>query len=245
MNLIYFTIGHDPNYVKLLEFCIGSIHDNSNMDNLDILIICDENFVKYVKHLNTKIFVTDSNNSAVQSSMRKLEIFDYPNIKNYENALYLDSDLIVCDDLNLLFHNVKNDVLSVYKEKDWTNHNNIHWSLENYSPEELSFFEKKEIGVFNCGQFLFKIDESMKENFTAVRNLISNYKGSYFYEQSFMNYYFNLRQKIEYDALCDKVILFPTNYIKKPILHFCGCGDSIEFKLDKMIKMYEEHKNYS
>ena len=75
----------------------------------------------------------------------------------------------------------------------------------------------------------------MKNDFDNIINFIANYNGKYFYEQSFMNYYFNKKGNINYEVInSNNYKMFPdlsVKYIEK-IIHFCGSGDGN--KLEKM-----------
>ena len=85
----------------------------------------------------------------------------------------------------------------------------------------------------------------MKNNFTKILDSIKNYTGTYFYEQSFMNVYFNLLNITNRDVFTDaNYKLFPLrniNYEGK-IIHFCGEAGVGKTKYDKM-KIYSEMFN--
>jgi hypothetical protein len=63
----------------------------------------------------------------------------------------------------------------------------------------------------------------MKKDFDSIIAFISSYKGKFFYEQSFMNYYFNRKGNVNYDILTrDNYIMFPdenVHYVDH-IIHF-------------------------
>jgi len=57
--------------------------------------MCDSEYQQYVSHLPVKIHLTDKSETAMISSMRKVEVFSIQNIFDYERVLFLDGDIIV------------------------------------------------------------------------------------------------------------------------------------------------------
>ena len=196
-NLIYFTVGFNPEYINLTYWCIYSLlYQGLSLENIDILIMCDQEYLQYVQAKLPswiKIMITESNSTAVQCSMRKIEIFNYTDIHHYDKILYLDSDIIALKNIQIFFDK-ELDPNVLYVKAENVDHRSEFHSLESYkyTNEQLEFFEKNNIKSFSCGHFLFKNSNNMKYHFNNVITLIKNYTGNYFYEQSFMNYYFNL-----------------------------------------------------
>ena len=198
-NLIYFTVGFNPDYIELTYWCIYSLlYHGLSLENLDILIMCDQEYLKYVQEKLpslVKIMITETNDTAVQCSMRKIEIFNYPEIDNYDKILYLDSDIIALKNISILFDTeLDPNILYVKAEENATHQTMLH-SLGLYTYEDGQFFTKNNIKPFCCGHFLFKNSFEIKNHFNHVINLVNLIKSQnkpYFYEQSFMNHYFNL-----------------------------------------------------
>jgi hypothetical protein len=62
------------------------------------------------------------------------------------------------------------------------------------SKDDAGFiYDNPDIVPFNAGQFMFLNSSRMKEHFSNIRWLKSAWPDEYFYEQSFMNYYFVFR----------------------------------------------------
>ena len=90
---------------------------------------------------------------------------------------------------------MEDNILYVYKEcETMDKHENLYWGLQNYTREELETFVLYQIYPFNCGLFLFNNTNEMKDDFCNILNMIDTYEKEYFYEQSFMNYYFNKKR---------------------------------------------------
>lgn len=246
--LVYFTIGGDPGYVCLLKRCIESIRESIQADqssNIDFLILCDETYIQYVQDMNTLIHVTPKNANGVEASMRKTQIFHWPDIQKYEKVLYIDSDVLVVDSLHKLFEfTISQNTLYVVPERNFKNpHKNIFFSLRDYSAEETKFLCDKNIFGFNCGQFMFAPSNAMQMHFENLESMIKSFKGEHFYEQSFMNRYFNLNCNLNYDHMETYVQLSPKNYAlekHKIIYHFMNASCHYTMKLSLMNRYYEQ-----
>lgn len=194
MNLLYFTIGHHPGYVQLLELCLKSIRKNCDMSRIKTLIMCDKDYHQYIKHLNFDYhIITDDNHSPEQTSMRKVEIFGFQYLYLFDKVIFLDADIIVLGDLNHIFDKMNDDTLlyTFNESDDYREHNLVYFGMKNYSVEQLNEFVKRNVKVFNCGQFGFMVSDAMSDHFSNVVYIMKHHQGEHYYEQSFMNYYFN------------------------------------------------------
>ena len=249
-NLIYYTIGYKSSYIELLELSLLTYSKYNNNDNTDIIIICDKNMINECKiyeheYKNIKILENDISNTSEEASIKKLSIFRYDHIQKYDKIIYFDSDILFHTNIDKLFEGINdNNMLYVYTEtEDLQAHSNYLHSLCNYTEEELVFLYSSKIYAFNAGCFGFKNSPIMAEHFENILEYISTYKGIYFYEQSFMNTYFNIRN------LTDRTLITNDNYTMSPyftahkgkILHFCGApGDAIS-KKDRMLEYINKY----
>ena len=96
---------------------------------------------------------------------------------------------------------------------------------------------------FNAGQFLFKNCWKMKNHFHKVKKLIKKWNGEYFFEQSFMNYYFCSNNLTNYNSLIDFISVININEIDEkkilehPLIHFSAPPINAERKIN-FIKKY-------
>lgn len=243
MYLVYLSVGHDPFFVKMVDICVNSILATTDNSKIEICVMCDSEYQQYLSHLPVKIHLTDKSLTAMSSSMRKVEVFNIENIHDYERVLFLDGDIIVTKSLIPLFEAASDpSKFYVFKEHYKHQHSHIFFSLLKYTQEELNYLNDNNIVGFNCGQFLFAPTLEMKEHFNNVVNSMTNYKGEYFYEQSFMNVYFNKRHTMLNNTLLNEYVhLFPIDdvlYEDKSIIHFAGLlpGQTIRDKYDKMVR---------
>lgn len=203
MNLVYFVIGGEPSYTKLLEYCISTIR---RFSSVDILVMCDAAYATHVKHLPVKIFITPDNQTHIQASMRRTEIFSFPEIDKYEKILYLDCDIVVCGSLEPIYERITDPTkLYVKPEPDAQGaHTQMYWRRGDrmYDQETLDRFKEKDIRAFNSGQFGFINSAEMRDHFNVVAREIrmTAYDPRvHFYEQVFMNDHFNRAEATSYD----------------------------------------------
>lgn len=243
-NLIYFTVGCDPEYIQLTRLCLETIARHNSLENIDILIMCDEEYAPYVRATIpyfVKISITEPNSNAMITSMRKTEIFQYPFINEYDKILYLDSDIVVLGDITPLFKEyLEDDILYVKSEKGELD--TLFHGLQHYTDEDLARFKVQGQFGFSAGHFLFKNSPTMKKHFRNIQNLITDWKGAYFYEQSFMNHYFMLNRKYNDTLLKDVIEFFDSKpetlvrLVNKDalIVHFVNSQQDHKIKLHNM-----------
>jgi len=246
-NLIYFTIGGNPSYSNLTKLCIETLRKTNELQNTDILIMCDEEYKQNIIDLHTNIMITNKNNNGIEASMRKVEIFSYENIWNYDKVLYLDSDIVVGGNINILFDRVEEeDKLYVFREQNIVSGMyHKYWWSGILTEEDILFFNKNERGFFNCGQFLFKVNKKMESHFNNVLNNIKQNTKEYFYEQTFMNEYFLKNLLTIEDKIIKKYIhlCLQTDNFELVLFHFCG-SDTLDNKLNKMKNRYNDYIQY-
>ena len=242
--LIYYTHGYAKKYVELLKLSIESLRKYSNTDNIDILIMCDEQYVNTINDVeNVIVLPMENSNSSHEASMHKLHIFEYENITKYKAVLFIDSDIIVHTNvMELLEKCLDKEKLYVSTEKtDLSCHGELYWSLQHYDNNDYNYFKENNIFIFNAGCFLFVPSKEMKTHFDNIITFIKNYTKPFFYEQSFMNVYFNKLNITNREVLTSENYILhpePNMLYKNKIIHFCGTHQTIDHKLNLM-------KNYN
>lgn len=209
MELVYYTIGFNLQYLDLLYLSIQSLR-NQNFQH--VLIICDESMIdqcaeKLKSFSSIKIVPCADSISAMDSSMKKLLIFNY-DISKYFKILFIDSDILVNTKLEQIFTGIKDHKLYAGAEhKSMILHNEKWHSFQTYTENDIKFFYNNKIYPFNCGLFGFISTIGMKQHFSNILEMVKNHSGHYWYEQSFMNVYFN---KLN---LVDTKVINETNYM--------------------------------
>lgn len=275
LNIVYTVIGYSENYAKCVEFFIKAIIIYTPRPLFDIFILCDEKLIDQIKNIIRDALVTytplQTNNigehlkfaplphtpSPMRASMQKLRLFDIENVFDYKYALFVDLDIMCLTNLNKIF-TAYNDYLSRYPEQNnklqacperesIEDHNEIFWSMNNYTKENLAFFSKHNILPFNAGCFLFPLSPAFKNYFREIRQMIIDTRSEgklYFYEQAYMNVYFNTRNLVSYDIINrENYVMFPEidiHYTDK-IVHFCGSPGQGLIKYNTMSDYSQKH----
>jgi lipopolysaccharide biosynthesis glycosyltransferase len=209
-NLVYFTVGFNPEYIDMLYLAVKSLRI---WDSVDVIVICDESFIprcaEALKEFsNISIVSCPDSTSAQDSSMKKLLIFNY-DLEKYAKILFIDSDVLIGRNLDYFFNSIFQSKLYAGAESHSPDiHTKINHSLKNYTVEQLHILEYNKIYAFNCGFFGFLNNAEMKEHFNNILQMIKDWKGEYYYEQSFMNVYFNLRNLSDTTAIDEKTYKF-------------------------------------
>lgn len=211
-NLVYYSLGNHSVYAEMLKLSIQTI-DESNDNFIDILIITDITF--YEKNLvNLKRpnlffhFIEEPKNND-EICFNKYIIFDWDKIDEYQKILYLDTDTLVSYDLKKLFNkcNSINKLHVVVEDYSIENHNRIQFGFGDYDKNQIKSFSDNSIFTFNAGSFLFTNNQIIKQHFNNLRKLIESGRENYFTDQSFVNYYFNTLNAIEYQGYQKEVDL--------------------------------------
>lgn len=251
MNLIYYTIGGDPSYVAILKLSLDSLWKHCDMHNTHVLVLCSEAFLPHVEPLRGAgvhdIMMVPQGRNAMELSMQKVRIWAYPKLTSYDRVLFLDSDILVQRDIVSDFLETLDDKDRLYvceEHQDMHWHNTIYFGLRRYTPHELQRFQEASQHVFNCGQFAFCVNPATIEHFRALDDFMWSYSGPFFYEQSFMNDYFNTRlltnprltQYVQMPLLNSCVQHTPDPYL----IHFAAPSSSFHQKLAWMVAYLED-----
>ena len=273
MNILaYTTIGFNKDYLVCLDLLIQSLALCMNQENNKALqvkfaVMIDKQLendwnpptanlaanLKIVKYL-----VETHSQENHDASMNKLKIFSLMDKHNDKESLYdavffLDADMLVSPDFDLagimkafVAHPKKETHLFAYQEcNDQNDHKNMFWTLPGaYSPTDMKFFADNGILPFNAGCFLFAPNKALREHFQNILDMIDKHRGPFFYEQSFMNVYFNKRNLTCIDLLTkSNYRMFPedeTEY-KGTIVHFCGSPGHGGLKSSRMRRYFQKY----
>jgi alpha-N-acetylglucosamine transferase len=235
--LAYYTVGYQPSYITVMELSIRSMRMYN--PEIDIRIICDIQFREKVARLFPDARICERPNSATPeiASMQKLSIFQ-EDLSGYDAILFIDSDILVGIPIASLLDRVVNDNrLYAYAESnDISDHRHIYWSLNKYTDADINFFTTNYIRIFNAGLFSFRPSDAIRDHFCNIQEMIRIHKGPFFYEQSFMNVYFNTRNLVDYSIWTPENYIMHASNTSTPvgILHFCGSPGNGGSKIHRM-----------
>ena len=199
-SLVYFTINTDEKYLSLLRVCLRSIIKNaSDLSNIDFLIIGNswdayQALRSEFKEIEIYYHQVKAPRDGVAASMNKLHIFDFPFAINYQKILFLDCDIIFTQDIVRIFESKICDskIYSTIHEGAYDSLlNTREHNITNYTKEVVRSLSHSGIVAFNTGQFLMLGSEKMKRHFENINLIRSLWQKEYFFEQSFLNTYFN------------------------------------------------------
>jgi len=119
---IFICVSYQEKYIKLLYLLLESIYIFGCIDdNTSILIYTSTEFMNIIKksHLyNNKIIfeINDNITSVKMACESRLDLFDLSSSNRFDKFLYLDTDIIVKDNLNPLFDIIKEDIIYAVEE---------------------------------------------------------------------------------------------------------------------------------
>jgi len=249
-NLIFFCVFHNEEYMKMFKILMISLKFYSNTDNIDFLIFTSNNFIPYINsisklvRINIAYKIFDLNN-VFDAACARLNIYDYENIDQYEKILYVDTDIIIKNDINILFEEPLEDKMYAVREATIGREHQGGWYFDFNNID-------KNTGGMNSGILLFKNLPIFKQIFNDIREHILNIKkenGTFpvCYDQPFVNYHFIKNSKYDitmmekygqlYDVIDPLPKLEPTNII---FCHFVWAIGGASNKTKRMT----EHLKY-
>ena len=247
--LIYSCVFFNKNYLKLLELLLNSFKKYNNVINVDYLIITNPDFKNKIENIFNsldipgKIF-TINYTEIFQACYSRLNIFDYQDIDKYSKILYLDTDILITNDIS--------NILELKLDK------NILYTLEEGFTNEYEYgggylFEKNNdkfinpTSAFTSGILFFNNCNEIKELFANILNHIKNNTLNFIpatFDQPFIVYHAVKNNLYDNQKLINIVINNPTKFNNETISHFPGIkgkpGGVGNFE-DK----YERMKKYS
>jgi len=177
MNLIYMCVFHQQSYIQLLKLLINSIFvkANINPDTTHILIYTSPSFHPIVEKELADFtslpirYTLMEIGTIMKASCCKLNIFQYDQIHTYDKILYLDTDVLINSDVNVLFSvDISPDRLFALEEGELVGD---YWGGQ--------FFDKATTSpttrAFSAGVFYFRNSEPMRTLFAAILAHIQDY----------------------------------------------------------------------
>lgn len=246
-NLVYFTLNHSLEYIDLFFYCIRSIVNKDYNDKFDLLVICPHVFEKIINELindrgidlrgfNLFFHYVPEAVDGVEASMNKLKIYQWKHINEYGKVLFLDVDILAKEPVSELFDlHLDPDKFysSIHRASDHLHNTKFH-KLVDYNLGKMNEFRDKGIYAFNAGQYLFVNSLRMLRHMCNVDWLTTVWPGEYFFEQSFLNHYFN------WFAISDVHLL--ERYVKFVAVHLWDRGNADQgYKLTYSIIHFAGH----
>jgi lipopolysaccharide biosynthesis glycosyltransferase len=212
-KLLYYSV-FGVDYTMLLELSLKSLIHTKQNKIFDVLFITDVYTLKLLrtltclKEFNWDYHLVTQPVDGVSASICKLKIYDYSKINDYGKILFLDADIISCGNFSDIFSQSTQGkfeaVKSPLERRDFPEYPDLFrgatlsHSLSFFTEKNKEYILKNNPVVFNAGHFYFENTEQMKQHFKNILWLIEVWPSVYFFEQSFMNQYFNLNELTSY-----------------------------------------------
>lgn len=233
-NLIYTICTFKADvYIPMIRVWLKSLLAYSDPRDFDLLFITNdlnEKEILAIKDLykfSHTLMKVPNDYDLASALFRKFDIIDYSPMAKYDKVLFLDCDIIIQKNIATIFDLqpiLEKGILYASKEEN-SSHENIFWSLGNYKPAQLDFFRRENIKCFNSGTFMFKPCAKMTGYFKKLRKFARKYENKHFYDQSFLNYFFNARKAANTTLMEGRVKIFAEVekcYKNEVILHYAG-----------------------
>lgn len=224
MNLIYYSFGSDDRFRNLIDLSIESVRKYGKYTGDIAISECRRSYGKGIC-------------DPEESSINKLNI-NKLDLSKYEKVLYLDSDVLVCGDVNPIFSKIKK--ISVGEERELMCGNNWFGAYM-FRPDEIYECVSKKIYGINAGIFGFTANYA-KYLLDIMQLVDSDPNRQSYAEQPSFNRYLFKNQHLYEPNLTGDVVLFAKpdrfkEYAGKTFLHFCGGIGSYDRKLFEMKEM--------
>jgi lipopolysaccharide biosynthesis glycosyltransferase len=228
-NLLYVSVGGNQVYLDLLDNFLTSLSKTSNLSNIDICIFSPSSFIAGFRpisdiqvnyhHVNPLILKQSNkiikikndnvelNYENMTHSIQKIRIFTLPQLLLYKKIIYMDVDIVMCRDINILYEEIKDKkYLYVCRDSDnFSDHDTLYYNTTKYSDDVLQRISERNILPFSGGIFGFMPSEVMQYHFKYIFNAIMKCETDFFYEQSHMNNYFN-KNCLSMEVYSEKII---------------------------------------
>ena len=149
MNFIFCCVFNQEKYIDMFYLLLESIFIYGNLnENTNILVYTSTSFMNIIKksHLfndeKIKFEINDTYDNIDKACRARLDLFNLPSIKNYNKILYLDTDILIKDDINKVFNVCEKDILYVLEEGSLEEQVTF-WGRTLFSNDEINKYEDK------------------------------------------------------------------------------------------------------
>jgi predicted O-methyltransferase YrrM/lipopolysaccharide biosynthesis glycosyltransferase len=178
MNCIFCCVFNQEKYIDMFYLLLESIFIYGNLDdNTNILIYTSSSFMNIIKksHLfndkKIKFEINDTYDNIDKACKARLDLFNLLSITNYKKVLYLDTDILVKDNINNIFDICKEELLYVLEE-GLLNECDHYYGGETLFGNEINNYTDK--SAFTSGILLFNNCEKIKFLFNKINEDIVN-----------------------------------------------------------------------
>jgi len=172
MNSIFCCVFNHEKYVDMFLILLESIFIYGKVGtNINILVYTSTLFMNKIKESQLyndekiRFEINDTYDTIDKACKSRLDLFNLPSITNYDKILYLDTDILVKDDINKVFDVCKEDLLYVLEEGDIDSDSDF-WGKSLFGDEINDYPDKS---AFTSGILLFNNCEKIKVLFNNIK----------------------------------------------------------------------------
>ena len=240
MNCIFCCVFNQDKYVDMFYLLLESILTYGNLSNDTIILVYTSTpFMNKIKtsqlfNKNKILFeINDTKDTIDKACKARLDLFDLESIKNYNKILYLDTDIIVKDNINKVFDICKEDILYVLEEGDLNTGFHDHHGRSLFG-DELNNYDDKT--AFTSGILLFNNCEKIKNLFDKIiEDIIKRPRNFLCCDQPYIVYN-AFKYKLYNNKILKSLVVNNDNNIHsdKVIHHFPGGPGIYQHKINNM-----------
>lgn len=239
MNCIFCCVFNQEKYVDMFLLFLESIFIYGNLDNYtDVLVYTSTYFMNKIKQSylfnndKIKFEINDTYDNIDKACKARLDLFNLSSIINYNKILYLDTDILVKDDINKVFNVCEEDILYVLEEGVIDDPTDCY-GLTLFGNEINNYNDKT---AFTSGIILFNNCDKIKDLFIKINeNIIESPHQFNTYDQPYIVY--NAFKYNLYNNKILKSLVVNTDnniYSDKVIHHFPGGPGNSRPKIETM-----------
>jgi predicted O-methyltransferase YrrM len=247
MNCIFVCVFNQEKYVDMFFLLLESILIYGNLDdNTNILVYTSTQFMNVIKrsHLfcdKIKFQINDTYHNIDKACKARLDLFNLPSITKYNKILYLDTDILLKDNINKVFNVCEEDILYVLEQGE-INSNTDFWGKSLFGNEITNYNDKS---AFTSGILLFNNCKKIKDLFQKINEDIIN-RPHLFHDQPHIVYN-AFKYNLYNNKILKSLVVSNNNNIHsdKVIHHFSGGPGVYQDKIDVMTIFLNNIKDFT
>ena len=241
--LLYTSCFHQKQYVDIVVNMLNSYFDViPENTNIDFLVYTNTEFRGLIEARMdgkpVKFFEKNFVKTMNQTRISKVDVFDFPNITQYEKIVYVDADTMFLRDPTPLFDVIVEDVIYAGGEGNILSEAN-YWGRSLFLKNDSSCVDQEGISVSCLG---FKNLPEIKKLFSKIKQAfyLDMYQNKLvFYDQPFFNVFLISNHMVNKTDFKKLVLSRPTpeEAAEKGLVavHFAGCPGHAQIKLDLFV----------
>jgi lipopolysaccharide biosynthesis glycosyltransferase len=242
--LVYTCCFYQQTYVDIVSHLINSFENSGSRADFLVYTTTEYKYLIQKKCPNANILFFEKSfyKTMNQARIAKMDIFDYPNVDQYDKILYVDADSLFLKPPEEIFNQIVDDNVYAMGEGNLMNEGE-YWGRSLFLKESADYKDGEGIA---SSVLAFKNLQQIKKQFIKIKQ--SFYLDMYqnkllFYDQPFLNFHFLHNNMCNKEMLKAFVKSRPTaeEALKAglTIVHFSGCPGHGDVKLD-LIREFKE-----